>query len=163
MKSYWSSLPGGQELDNCQSPVPQQSNGDFVLKGRIKPHQNPNSVVKYWAANPIDRRDSFVGSGLPFATSEMAYENTTNVGAVKAVNGEYTIRMWFPNCFYVDLGRTLLPPHVLIKVCDANDEIEAVVVGDTPKHRLLTSSCDNYRRSNFKERTWDMKDLSRFA
>ncbi len=165
MKSYWEELPGGQDLQDCQSPAPSKTGGDFVMKGRINPQKNPNAAVKYWAANPIDRRDSFVGSGLPFPTSEIAYENTPNTGVVKAINSQYTINMWFPNCFYVDLGRTLLPPHVLIKVCDGSgseSDIEAIVVGDVPKHRLLTSPSDGYTRSSFKERSWDMKDLSRY-
>ena len=161
MKNYWDDLPG-QHMTDCQSPAPKQTGGNFVLTGRIGPHKNPNAAVKYWAANPIDRRDSFAGSGLPFPNSEIAYENTPNVGVVKAHNGQYRINMWFPNCFYVDLGRTLLPPHVLIKICDGHDDVEAIVVGDTPKHRLLTSPPDGYTRSSFKERNWDIKDLSRF-
>lgn len=163
MQSYWSGLEK-TDIDraSCTTASPQPI-GDYTLRGTLKPTQPPNSIVKYWAANPIDRRDSFVGSGLPFPSPEIAYENTPNVGSVRAANGTYVIKLYFPNCFYTDLGRTLLPPHVLLKVCGDASDIEAVVVGPLPKHRLLTNGPGDYTRSSFKEKSWNLKDLERFS
>lgn len=163
MQSYWGQFQK-PDIDRAScADVSPQPIGDFTLRGRLKANQPPNAVVKYWAANPIDRRDSFVGSGLPFPSPEIAYENTPNIGSVKAVNGTYEIKLYFPNCFYTDLGKTLLPPHVLIKVCGDASDIEAIVVGSLPKHRLLTSRPGDYTRSNFKEKSWNLEDLERFS
>lgn len=164
VKDYWSSGIVPQDAAAaCGTVEKQDTVGNFVVRGRLKPDQTPNAMIKFWAANPIDQRDSFVGSGLPFPNAEIAYENSPNTGSVRAVNGEYTLRLYFPNSFYTDLGRTLIPPHVLIKVCgDDHSDIETVILGASPKDRVLTSRNDSYTRSSFKDRTWDVRDVSRF-
>lgn len=164
MQDYWKSshLPHfDDEICDVQvSPV-----GNFKVEGRLQPHQRPNSKIHFLAANPIDRRDSYVGSGLPFPNPEIAYENTPNRGVTHAVNGGYSFFVHMPNSFYTDLGKTLLPPHVLIRVCgDTRQETDVVVLN---KHfsfpeKYLTSAANSYTRASFSDKHWDTQDLKRF-
>ncbi len=163
---YWKEsdnfLPGSTD-QTCKPSATSRPQGNFTVQGRLRPDQPPNSSVKYWAANPIDRRDSYVGSGLPFPNAEIAFENTPNTGVVQAVTGRYTIKLFYPNSFYTEGGRTLLPPHVLVKVCgDSTDDIQAIVLGAPLANKALTNLPGGYTRSSFKERGWDYADVSKF-
>lgn len=165
MDGYWNNQLDLQNVDDKSCEVSADLQGDYVIRGRLKPHQPPDAKIRFWAANPIDRRDSFVGSGLAFPNPEIAFENTPNLGVTKAIDGHYSFKIFTPNSFYVDLGRTLLPPHVLIKICGTDDEIEAIVIDSQTQFpdRLLTNAEQNYTRANFKPRTWNISDLKRFS
>ena len=62
------------------------------------------------------------------------------------LNPQLPADTWFPNSIYVDLGTKLIPPHMLLKVCaqGANDEIDAVILGDPIPNRSLTSLPEHY-------------------
>ena len=47
-----------------------------------------------------------------------AYQQSPNVGAVKAVNRKFEFRIKFPNAYYVGLGSLYVPPVVHFKVCE---------------------------------------------
>ena len=55
--------------------------------------------------------------------------------------------------------------HVLIKVCaqGANDEIDAIVLGDPIPNRSLTNLPEKYSRASFKTRQWDEDGLAAHA
>lgn len=165
MQDYWQQPEYARYLNlRCATEAtPQQ--GNFVVKGQLRPHQPANAIVKYFAAAPPDFMTNYAGSGLPFPNPDVAYEGTPNVGAVQATNGAYSFKVWFPNSFYVDMGTKLVPPHVLIKVCaqGANDEIDAVVLGDPIPNRSLTNLPEKYSRASFKTRQWDEVDLAAHA
>ncbi len=162
MQNYWHNQSFFDSA--CSSDAVRTSSGNMIVEGRLKPHQPKNAVVKYWAAAPMDRMTSFTGSGLPFASAEMAYENTPNRGTVKAVDGKFSFPIFKPNSFYVKGGTQLLPPHVLINVCNGNKrEIEAIIVGKSQPHRSLTTLPGHYTRSIYKDKQWDAKDLERFS
>ena len=92
-----------------------RGNGEYIVKGVVETEiQNPK--VLYWAANPPDHRASFSGSGLPFPNAEVAFENTPNRGAVKAVGGHFTFNITFPNSYYIGLGSKLVEPSVHYQV-----------------------------------------------
>lgn len=162
MDQYWT----GHKLfsdGSCGDVDFTPSDGNLLVEGRVKMHQDPNAVVRYWAAAPMDRMTTFAGSGLPFANAEMAYENTPNRGAVRAVNGKFSFKIFKPNSFYIKGGVELLPPHVLINVCSGNNtEIEGIILSKPLRDRSLTWLPDHYTRSSYKSREWDTKDLRRF-
>mgnify|MGYP001183002765 CR=1 FL=1 len=134
----------------------QKSEGRFLVKGKVSSNSS-NGLLKYIASSPPDFRTSYTGSGLPFPNTEIAYQNTPNKGAVKMENGEFSIYINYPNSFYLNQGTMLLPPHVLVKVCDDNDDnVEIVQLGESIPHRTLTSN--TFTRSNFKDKVWPMDE-----
>ena len=161
MHEYWNAL--GVVDEPCFSTVKNTTNPNYVVKGIVPAGISPNTKVNFWAASPPDRMTTFAGSGLPFPNPEMAFENTPNKGAVRAVGGAFQISVQFPNSFYVNMGKTLLPPHVLVKFCDPRSEVKAIVIGDPIPNRSLTSLPGNYTRSSFEPRQWNEKDLARFS
>lgn len=161
MDDYWNSL--GVSKEPCFSALRSVENPNYLLKGTVPASASGNTTVNFWAASPPDRMTTFAGSGLPFANPEMAFENTPNKGAVKAANGAFEIRLQFPNSFYVNMGKTLLPPHVLLKFCEPQSEIKAIIIGESIPHRSLTSLPGEYTRSNFEPRQWNYNDLARFS
>jgi len=87
----------------------------YIVKGVVNtPIQNPK--VLYWAANPPDHLASFTGSGLPFPNQDVAFENTPNRGAVKAIGNHFEFHIEFPNSYYIGLGSKLVEPSVHYQV-----------------------------------------------
>ena len=62
---------------SCEGFVLEQKSGDYIVKGTILTNTG-NAKLMYWAANPSTRGLSFSGSGIPYASAEMAFENTPN-------------------------------------------------------------------------------------
>lgn len=102
--------------------------------------------IEYLAARPADYRASYNGSGLPFANPEMAYDETPNHGVATVLDGQVRIELFLPNSFYVDLGRTLLVPHVLLRA-RGSSHYHIVPVANPIPHRSLTHLPDNYPRA----------------
>lgn len=148
---YWNN-----ELFNsftCEN-TENNTSGRFVVKGSLK--NNANGIVKFIAANAPDYRQSYSGSGLPFPNAEIAYENTPNKGAARVINGQFKFSIDYPSGFYVNQGTLLLPPHVLVRLCDENEEVEVVQLGEGIPHRTLSSS--TFTRSAFKDREFPLHD-----
>lgn len=98
----------GQVFLNSQTKV-------FTLRGQCN-----GSSLRYVAAAPPDFRDSYMGSGLPFPTEDMAYDNTQNKGDVAVVGGKFEFSIVYPNAYYINGGSTMVNPHVNI-VVDGSD------------------------------------------
>lgn len=69
--------------------------------------------VEIIAANPIDRRMSYGGSGLPFPNAEVAFEGTPNrltldPASAASFRGEFA----YPNRYYLADARTVIAPSV---------------------------------------------------
>jgi hypothetical protein len=107
-----------------------------------------NSTVNYIASAPAVRNNSFTGSGLPYPSEEVAFENTPFKGVCQLTGqaGEITISD-LPNSYYIKLGSVLIPPSVRISYKDAagNLQIIYVVLCDAIPYRTLTY---DYRRSS---------------
>jgi hypothetical protein len=58
---------------------------------------------------------------MPYPNPEVAYDKTTNAGAVYASGGKFSFRLKYPNSYYVGLGTVYVPPHVHIKVCGSGE------------------------------------------
>ena len=87
---------------------------EFIFKGKI-PTKSRKSKISYYSANPPDYRHSFTGSGLPFPNPEIAFDNTPNKGVVESVNGEFQIKLYFPNSFYTSLEKIYTQPTLYVK------------------------------------------------
>ena len=90
--------------------------GGVVISGQVK-NADPDAFVVFWAASPPDYRTSFSGSGLPYANSEMAYDNTPNRGTVPIqADGTFQFKMRYPSGYYTGLGTIFMQPHVSVQV-----------------------------------------------
>lgn len=71
--------------------------------------------VRWMAAAPPDRRTSFSGSGLPFASQDQAFHAPQ--AGVQAVDpsGQYTIVLEAPNSFHVGASDHPVPPQVVVE------------------------------------------------
>lgn len=99
-----------------------------------------NNEVRFLAASPTDRRSSFTGSGLPFPNQTQAFENTPNRGLL-LLDGSNTFEftVLYPNSFYVELGRQMIPPTVYLQYY-TKDDVKRVIpikLGEPVPYRML--------------------------
>lgn len=132
---------GEQTLDEVRRVAPVlEVSGEFPEGG--------DGELEYWAARPADFRASYHGSGLPFANPEQAYDRTPNQGIVPIESGKFRFEIALPNSFYLQQGRHLLTPHVLLRrKGDGLDAIQVLPLGQGIPHRSLTHLPGNYPRS----------------
>tara|TARA_B110000208_G_C11785706_1_gene435566 strand:- start:163 stop:726 length:564 start_codon:yes stop_codon:yes gene_type:complete len=119
----------------CEGIVMDSGSGEFIVKGRISNLGNP--TVMFWAANPPTYNGSYSGSGLPFPNADIAYDNTVNKGAVKALGGSFQFRVRYPNAYYMGLGSVYVEPCVHIKVC-GEEKIQTIKLGNGIPFRMMT-------------------------
>lgn len=104
----------------------------FIIRGKSP----MNKTIKYVAANPLWKNYSYAGSGLPYPNYESAYENTINQGTVNLNQGEFIIKVAHPSEYYVNLGKTLLKPHIHLKLLEQNKLITLVIADFMPYRSL---------------------------
>jgi len=124
----------------CSGIVVNEGSGNIVVKGKLK-EGKADSKIMYFAANPAEEnKHSFSSNGLPYPNPDIAFDNTKNVGAVKAVNGEFTIKLNYPNSYYVGMGSLYIPPHIHLKLCDPEfeDKLFSIKLGEGIPYRTLT-------------------------
>ena len=104
-----------------------------ILEGTL------NNEIDYLAASHADRRATFTGSGLPFHNEKQAFENTSNRGKVKLIGNAFKFDILFPNSFYVELGRKMIPPTVFIQyhTLDGVKRVVSIKLSDPIPYRML--------------------------
>lgn len=114
---------------------------------RLPPGSAPTGAVEYVAACPTDRRTSFAGSALPFASAKQAFDGTPFRGRARpALGGDsstYEIRLAggrLPGAFYADMKGTLVPPTVFLWWREACGSVKRgrVPVGEAPPFRSIS-------------------------
>ena len=115
----------------------------YIVSGTV--NTNPYSeqlFVKYSAANPPTYNANFSGSGLPYPTEEIAFENTPNRGVVEVINGKFSISIKYPNSYYINMGTVYIEPNIRLILCDKNNkeigEVVYVNLGEGIPFRTLT-------------------------
>jgi len=83
----------------------------YTVRGTLSSLAGPQTL-RYWAAAPTERRQSLVGSGLPFANEEQAMDSSPNQGSFQINNGRFDFAVRSPNAYYTCQGNTLVYPHV---------------------------------------------------
>lgn len=129
--------------DKYQGRVLSDADGwNFVVEGTVNTDQ---TELRYIAAAPPDFRLSYMGSGLPYATADMAYDNTRNKGTVALdSNKSFRITIVRPNAYYKDNGSVLVNPHVQFSV---GKEMFDVQLGLPIANRSLSSLPGRPKRS----------------
>jgi hypothetical protein len=102
--------------------------------------------INYHAAAPADLRLSYAGSGLPFATEDMAMFGTPNQGLIETdKDGKFRIELYAPNSYYINQGTILIPPQVYLTT--AGGKSYTIDLGPSIPNRSLTSLPGNYIRA----------------
>lgn len=120
----------------------------FTIKGNLRVPETQS--LRFWAASPVERRLSLVGSGLPFATEEQAMESTPNQGRFQVGpmgNFEFAVRV--PNGYYTCQGNTLVQPHVKI-LLEPLRRTYVIQLGPVVPNRSLTSLPGRPNRVTFR-------------
>lgn len=110
-----------------------ENNGVVTIVGQCWTSANK---LQYVAAAPSDCRDSYMGSGLPFPSSEIAYQSTENTGVADLKGGKFQFTLRQPNSYYVDCGSKLIRPHVQVYI---GSEIFNIQLGNGIPLRSLSS------------------------
>lgn len=111
----------------CQGEIKQVNNYDVLIKGRVNEMIQDN-IIYYIASAPPDYRTTYTGSGLPFATQADAFEGTPNFGKAKVVNGNFEIKLIYPNSYMVGLGSVQVPPTVYLEYKNSSGQIRKMPV-----------------------------------
>ena len=118
-------------------------NDSFIINGKIKSMNLIEKVyLKYSASNPPTYNSNFSGSGLPFPTEEIAFENTPNRGVVEVMNGSFTFSIKYPNSYYINMGTIYISPCVKILLINKDNEPiakqQTINLGEGIPFRTLT-------------------------
>jgi len=117
-------------------------NNSFVISGKLDNSFGSEKFIKYSASNPPTYNSNFSGSGLPYPTEEIAFENTPNRGVVPVINGEFTFSIRYPNSYYINMGSVLIEPHVKLILVNKDNkhigETKTVGLGEGIPFRTLT-------------------------
>lgn len=132
---------------SCEGVVLYEGSGDYVIKGTIRTRTN-NAKLMFWAANPATRGYSFTGSGIPYPSPEVAFENTPNRGLVNINNGFFEFKVHFPNAFYVGLGSKYVQPTVFVRICEEGSDgaVNTIPLGNGIPFRMITYP-DSYKQN----------------
>lgn len=94
-------------------------NHDVITVSGVVHGATPGSEVEYYAAAPADRRTSFSGSGLPFASERQAFEDSPNHGKVMLDKDcAFSISICKPNSYYKADCNKLITPCLYISYTD---------------------------------------------
>ena len=96
--------------ENVSCLVNVMSEKEIVIQGRVA-NASAFRTMELVAANPIDRRTSYHGSGLPFPCPQFALENTPN-RAFAEDDGTFFATFAYPNSYYTIDGTTKIKPSI---------------------------------------------------
>lgn len=82
--------------------------------------------VKYWAANCPTYSYSFSGSGMPFPTEKIAFQDTNNKGVAQIRNGEFSFNILYQNSYRKNMGKVYVPPQVKVQFCSKDNNLSGV-------------------------------------
>jgi hypothetical protein len=121
---------------NCQGKIVTDDNWNITVHGICK--VMGATSVKYAAAAPADLRMSYMGSGLPYANEEIAYEGSPNMGEAQVKEGAFTFNLVSPNSYYKDNGATMVEPHVHFTIDTEYFEVPLPSARRFPNRSLTT-------------------------
>lgn len=85
----------------------------------INPELFTNSFIV--APNPIDRMTNYSGSGLPFPSANIAFENTPNIFLINNT-GNFNINFYYPNSYYDCNGKDKIISPIFFILQDNKQE-----------------------------------------
>lgn len=116
----------------CTGKITYHNCDELTVRGQINNNVNGGRIL-YKAANPIDKRSSMSGSGLPFANAAQAFENSPNIEEVElSLNNTFSIDLLMPNSYYIGLGTVLIEPSLFIEYHDGREKQTVTVKLNNP-------------------------------
>lgn len=120
--------------------------GEYKIDGEIVTlNGSINDTIKgytlrYMAASPADRRMSYSGSGLPYASPQMAFENSPSKGEIELdLGNSFTVSFEMPSSYYTNLGTNLIQPSVYLKYNNGVEDITiSIELAQPIPYRMLT-------------------------
>lgn len=133
-----------QPEDRCSGRV-TIDNGAVLIEGRFEVDVAVDEgTMHFLAAAPADHRESFTGSGLPFANEDQAFADTPNRGRVDFKSnlleyGAFKLACFLPNSYYADFSGAVVGPEVLLIFSSRRQErVVRVRLPDAIPYRSLT-------------------------
>ncbi len=83
--------------------------------------------IKYWGARPGESRSGHVGSSMPYASEDIAFDRSPNVGIANVIDGKFVFTIKSPHSYYKDDGGELVKPTVYLQVCDTLNQSCTVI------------------------------------
>lgn len=124
------------------------NNDKIIIEGTVK--NILGTHMKYWAANKIEKRKSFSGSGLPLASEKMAFQNSVNRGIIKLLLGNFKIIIDKPSTYYTNLGSKYISSKLYYCLCNEKYEdvskVYSIDLGLGVPYRSLTWNESGYRK-----------------
>jgi len=125
MCSDWKDCDYSNEY--CNLTVKQNTYGDMIISGIAKSRllltaMYGGVLVKFWAPAKPQRGYSFDGSGIPYPTEAIAYQNSSNIGVAELIKGRFEFLVNRPGSYYKDLGKTLVKPEIKFQFSDYNNQ-----------------------------------------
>lgn len=137
---YWND--SNKELNSMSLHIMKKNDANFFINGRLKNIINrPNLYVRFWASSPPTYNCSFSGSGVPYPSREIAFQDSKNIGKVPVQNNQFSFYIQYPNSYYDNLGTVYVPPTVIVQVFENDKEIgpkENIILGEGIPYRSLT-------------------------
>lgn len=105
--------------DMVEAAVRRDTRGAITVQGRIRKFQGQKQTIRWISPQKPTRGIGFNGSGLPFANSLQAFDNTPYTGVIESDDGSFSLQMDdLPNAYYTGLGSTYVPPVLMLEtVC----------------------------------------------
>jgi len=125
---------------NCHGLITSNpSDATMIVHGQFRVPVDGGSI-HYLAAAPVDQRQTFTGSGLPFASKDQAFEGTPNQGSVQIdATGAFSFTIQLPNSYYADFNGTLIAPEIeLIYITHGQTNTVVIPLGEAVGYRSLT-------------------------
>lgn len=85
------------EYVNCRVDF-QNNCREIQVHGLVNNRSNLKNVLLI-AGNPIDKRSSYSGTGLPFPCADVAFEGSKNIHAIPE-SGIFNVTFSYPNSYY---------------------------------------------------------------
>jgi hypothetical protein len=122
--------------------VQNNNKNSFIISGILNYVSLGKRFIKYSACNPPTYNSSFSGSGLPYPSEEIAFENTPNRGVVEVIYGKFEFTIKYPNSYYINLGSIYVEPHVKLMIVDQDNnmigDMKIINLGEGIPYRTLT-------------------------
>jgi hypothetical protein len=116
-------------IDNIQ--ITENNSGSLLISGNVSTNSSDKYYIKYTAANPPTFSTNYSGSGLPYPTEDVAFENTPNRGIVEVVDSKFSFNIKYPNSYYINMGTVYVEPNVKIILVDKDNK-------QIGKHRIIS-------------------------
>ncbi len=145
---------------DCHGTIIYHNCDEVTVQGKIEGTVTA-ARIRYRAANPIDKRSSLSGSGLPFVNAQQAFENSPNIEEIELnTHNTFSIDLLMPNSYYIGLGTVLVPPSLFIDYHNGSERQTLSIVLNNPlPYKSLTYPISKDHASRSSSLFYDVSRL----